>query len=118
MSALIAEIRQGKVNPETPVVFIHSGGLPQTFAFADQLWNHKPNLGFQQTKGAHRRGAPLVVALPALRCQPYSLLLFEGELKGVAARRRGMPNPETRQLNAPISLPLDAQGGIKRGLEP
>ena len=43
MSALIAEIRASNVDPETPVVFIHSGGLPQTFAFADQLWNHKPN---------------------------------------------------------------------------
>ncbi len=43
MSALIAEIRAGNVNPETPIIFIHSGGLPQTFAFAEQLWNHKPN---------------------------------------------------------------------------
>ena len=39
MSALIGEIRAGNLDPETPVVFIHSGGLPQTFAFADQLWN-------------------------------------------------------------------------------
>ncbi|MCY4475637.1 MAG: pyridoxal-phosphate dependent enzyme [Chloroflexi bacterium] len=40
MSALIAEIRLGKVDPDIPVVFIHSGGQPQTFAFADQIWNH------------------------------------------------------------------------------
>ena len=40
MSALIAEIRAGRVDPNTPVVFLHSGGLPQTFAFADQIWNH------------------------------------------------------------------------------
>ena len=39
MSALIGEIRAGNLNPEEPVVFIHSGGLPQTFAFAEQLWN-------------------------------------------------------------------------------
>ena len=38
MSALIVEIRNGNLDPETPVVFVHSGGLPQTFAFADQLW--------------------------------------------------------------------------------
>ena len=38
MSALIGEIRAGHLDPEIPVVFIHSGGLPQTFAFADQLW--------------------------------------------------------------------------------
>ena len=38
MSALIGEIRAGNLDPETPVVFIHSGGLPQTFAFAEELW--------------------------------------------------------------------------------
>ena len=43
MSALIGEIRAGNLDPDTPVVFIHSGGLPQTFAFADQLWNWQPN---------------------------------------------------------------------------
>ena len=43
MSGLISEIRSGNVDPETPVVFIHSGGLPQTFAFADELWEWQPN---------------------------------------------------------------------------
>ena len=43
MSALIGEIRAGNLDPEVPVVFIHSGGLPQTFAFADQLWEWNPN---------------------------------------------------------------------------
>ncbi len=43
MSALIGEIRAGNLDPQVPVVFIHSGGLPQTFAFADQLWNWQPN---------------------------------------------------------------------------
>ncbi len=43
MSALIAEIRARNLDPQTPVVFIHSGGQPQTFAFPDQLWNWKPN---------------------------------------------------------------------------
>lgn len=42
MSGLLDQIRLGNVDPETPVVFIHSGGLPQTFAFADQLWNWQP----------------------------------------------------------------------------
>ena len=42
MSALIGEIRAGNLDPETPVVFVHSGGLPQTFAYADQLWNWQP----------------------------------------------------------------------------
>ncbi len=40
MSALIAEIQLGNVNPDVPVVFIHSGGQPQTFAFPNQIWNH------------------------------------------------------------------------------
>ncbi len=43
MSALIAEIRTRNLDPKTPVVFIHSGGQTQTFAFPDQLWNWKPN---------------------------------------------------------------------------
>ena len=43
MSGLLDQIRLGNVDPETPIVFIHSGGLPQTFAFADQLWNWRPN---------------------------------------------------------------------------
>ena len=43
MSALIGEIRAGNLDPEVPVVFIHSGGLPQTFAFAEELWNWQPS---------------------------------------------------------------------------
>ncbi len=43
MSALIGEIRAGNLDPNVPVVFVHSGGLPQTFAFADQLWNWQPS---------------------------------------------------------------------------
>ena len=42
MSALIAEIKKCNVDPKTPVIFIHTGGLPQTFAFADQIWNWQP----------------------------------------------------------------------------
>ncbi len=38
MSALIGEIRAGNLDPEVPVVFVHSGGMPQTFAFAQELW--------------------------------------------------------------------------------
>ena len=37
MSALIAEIQQGNLDPQTPTIFIHSGGLPQTFAFPNQI---------------------------------------------------------------------------------
>ena len=43
MSGLIDQIQSGNVDPEVPVVFIHTGGLPQTFAFADELWNWQPN---------------------------------------------------------------------------
>ena len=39
MSALIGEIRAGRLDPEVPVVFVHSGGMPQTFAFAQELWD-------------------------------------------------------------------------------
>ena len=39
MSALIGEIRAGRLDAEVPVVFVHSGGMPQTFAFAEQLWD-------------------------------------------------------------------------------
>ena len=38
MSALIGEIRAGNLDPEIPIIFIHSGGQPQTFAFAQELW--------------------------------------------------------------------------------
>ncbi len=50
MSALIAEIRAGRVDTETPVVFIHSGGLPQTFAFADEIWGWDAGL---ENQGNH-----------------------------------------------------------------
>lgn len=43
MSGLIGEVKSGNVDPEVPVVFIHTGGLPQTFAFADELWNWQPH---------------------------------------------------------------------------
>ncbi len=39
MSALIGEIRAGRLAPDVPVVFVHSGGMPQTFAFAQELWD-------------------------------------------------------------------------------
>ena len=37
MSALIAEIRQGNLDPQTPAIFIHSGGQPQTLAFSSDF---------------------------------------------------------------------------------
>ena len=39
MSALIGEIRARNLDPEIPIIFIHSGGQPQTFAFAQELWD-------------------------------------------------------------------------------
>ncbi len=39
MSALITEIQKGAVDSQRPIIFIHSGGTPQTFAFANQIWN-------------------------------------------------------------------------------
>jgi 1-aminocyclopropane-1-carboxylate deaminase/D-cysteine desulfhydrase-like pyridoxal-dependent ACC family enzyme len=41
MAGLIAEIREGRVDPDVPVVFIHSGGMPQVFAFAQEIWDWK-----------------------------------------------------------------------------
>jgi 1-aminocyclopropane-1-carboxylate deaminase/D-cysteine desulfhydrase-like pyridoxal-dependent ACC family enzyme len=41
MAALISEIRAGRLDPGVPVVFIHSGGLPQVFAFAKEIWDWK-----------------------------------------------------------------------------
>ena len=38
MSGLIGEIRRGALDPSVPVLFIHSGGLPQVFAHADKIW--------------------------------------------------------------------------------
>ena len=38
MSSLIAGIQAGNVNPQTPAVFIHSGGSPQTFALPNQIY--------------------------------------------------------------------------------
>ena len=43
MSALIAQIRTRNLDPNVPVVFIHTGGQPQTFALPNQLSNWKPN---------------------------------------------------------------------------
>jgi 1-aminocyclopropane-1-carboxylate deaminase/D-cysteine desulfhydrase-like pyridoxal-dependent ACC family enzyme len=37
MAALIGEIRRGAFSADDTVVYIHSGGLPQVFAFADEL---------------------------------------------------------------------------------
>ena len=55
MSALIAQIRTRNLDPEVPVVFIHSGGQPQTFAFPDELWEWNPNPPLRKTNKARRR---------------------------------------------------------------
>ncbi len=43
MSALIDQIRNRNLDPNVPIIFIHSGGQPQTFAFPNQLTNWKPD---------------------------------------------------------------------------
>ena len=40
MSALIAQIQLNNLDPDIPVIFIHSGGTPQTFAHPNQIWNY------------------------------------------------------------------------------
>ena len=42
MSAPIALIRTRNLDPKTPIIFIHSGGQPQTLAFPNQLSNREP----------------------------------------------------------------------------
>lgn len=37
MAGLIAEAKAGRVRPGQPVVFVHTGGLPAIFTYADQL---------------------------------------------------------------------------------
>ena len=39
MSGLIGELRRGAIDPTVPLVFLHSGGLPQVFAHADAIWD-------------------------------------------------------------------------------
>ena len=39
MSGLIGEVRHGALDPSVPVVFLHSGGLPQVFAYHDKIWD-------------------------------------------------------------------------------
>ena len=39
MSGLIGEVRRGALDPAVPVVFLHSGGLPQVFAHQDKIWD-------------------------------------------------------------------------------
>ena len=38
MSGLIGELRKGALDPTVPIVFLHSGGLPQVFPHADAIW--------------------------------------------------------------------------------
>ncbi len=37
LSALIAHIRQGKLAKDQPVIFLHTGGAPALFAYADEI---------------------------------------------------------------------------------
>lgn len=38
LSALFAHARSGQLDPDQPVVFLHTGGAPALFAFADELF--------------------------------------------------------------------------------
>ena len=38
MSGLIDQIRQGAIGPDETVVFVHTGGLPITFAYAEEIF--------------------------------------------------------------------------------
>ena len=42
MAGLIDQIQNRNIDPQTPIIFIHTGGQPQTFAFANQLSNWQP----------------------------------------------------------------------------
>jgi 1-aminocyclopropane-1-carboxylate deaminase/D-cysteine desulfhydrase-like pyridoxal-dependent ACC family enzyme len=37
MAGLIADVRQGRLAPDRPVVFLHTGGTPAVFAYRDEL---------------------------------------------------------------------------------
>jgi 1-aminocyclopropane-1-carboxylate deaminase/D-cysteine desulfhydrase-like pyridoxal-dependent ACC family enzyme len=37
MSALIDQVRRGRIGPDETVVFVHTGGLPITFAYAEEI---------------------------------------------------------------------------------
>jgi 1-aminocyclopropane-1-carboxylate deaminase/D-cysteine desulfhydrase-like pyridoxal-dependent ACC family enzyme len=39
MSALIDHARQGRIGPDETVVFVHTGGLPITYAYAEEILN-------------------------------------------------------------------------------
>ena len=41
MAALIDQVREGNLNSDETVIFLHTGGLPAVFTFAEQLanWN-------------------------------------------------------------------------------
>ncbi|MEZ4679709.1 MAG: hypothetical protein R2932_36360 [Caldilineaceae bacterium] len=37
MAALVADIRSGKLDKDQPVIFLHTGGAPALFGYADEL---------------------------------------------------------------------------------
>lgn len=45
MSALIDHVRQGTLGPDETVVFIHTGGLPITYAYAEEIVNSQEGRG-------------------------------------------------------------------------
>ncbi len=42
MSALIADIRAGKLGPDVPVLFLHTGGAPALFGYAEEVLASMP----------------------------------------------------------------------------
>ena len=44
-AALIDQVRRGAIGPDEPIVFVHSGGLPITFAYSEELLAALPRAG-------------------------------------------------------------------------
>ena len=42
MAALIADIRSGRLDRDVPVLFLHTGGTPALFAYADEVMGSQP----------------------------------------------------------------------------
>ena len=81
MSALIAQIRTRNLDPKTPIIFIHSGGQPQTFAFPNQLSTGNPT------------------SKPRVRLAPSSSPSQSEGDAGSEANSQGMPGATGRTTN-------------------
>ena len=43
LAALIHDVRTGRLPPDRPLIFIHTGGTPALFAYRDELMAGLPN---------------------------------------------------------------------------